>query len=56
MFVEETIWEPVIISAVFETNPVISGQTTVLRVMAVDVFGREQTELWYSNEIGSGEV
>lgn len=52
----ETVWTPLILSASFTPNPAISGETTLLSVSAVDVFGAEQTEARYSSEFYSGEV
>lgn len=52
----ETIWEPIIVSAAFNPNPAVVGNPTLLSVVAVDVFGREQEEARYSDEFYSGEV
>lgn len=52
----ETIWQPVILSAEVTPNPATTGRSLVIRVLALDVFGAEQTEMrlvgeWYSGEV-----
>ena len=41
----ETIWEPVILSVSLTPNPTKVGETVIIAIKAVDVFGREQEEL-----------
>ena len=52
----ETVWEPLIVTATFSPNPATTGQTVTLSVLALDVFGDEQTEARLSGEFVSGEV
>lgn len=52
----ETIWEPLFISATFTPHPAAAGNPTILSIVVVDVFGKEQAEIWYCGEIGCGEV
>lgn len=52
----ETIWEPLIISASFSPNPGLTGQPLLLSVTVIDVFGKEQDELHMAGEFYSGEV
>ena len=52
----ETIWEPVILSVALSPNPVDVGGAVLLKVTAIDVFGQEQTEARFAGEFYSGEV
>lgn len=52
---DETVWNPLIMSALFTPNPAGTTDTILLQVQAIDIFGGEQTEAWYAgNELMAG--
>jgi len=54
--VGETVWDPLFVSASFTPNPVIVGQPTLLSIIVIDVFGKEQDDIKISGEYSCGEV
>ena len=49
-------WTPLIISASFDPNPATAGSPAVLSVIVIDALMGEVDEIFYSNEVQSGEV
>lgn len=52
----DTAWTPVVIDAKLTPNPAVTGEPLLISVLALDVFGAEQTEARQSGEFYSGVV
>ena len=52
----ETVWNPLILSANCEPSPAEAFRPFVVQVLIVDIFGGEQVEVHCSGEFYSGEV
>ncbi len=52
----DTAWTPVILDAKLTPNPAITGDPLLIQVLAIDVFGAEQTEVRQTGEFYSGVV